>query len=259
MVLTDGIRVGVAAMVVILTACGSSSVVHTPPPTAGSTPAPRSSAAAGACASVTTTTPIEQVPAACAALWAPYGVTKVPPANLTDSTPVPPSVVNATGGAISDADAAAWALAVNRTGEWLRWSEAYGQYQLTNHIESSQVVNAAIDQAMRQGMSVIDPECDLFAQKYVLYPMTAAGHTFFSSFGQVTHDQFVFVESYPAPCAILERNGTGPPQTLLSTQLAVVSVSAGAVRHDAVLGDIWFGDGTAFCTSRGAPTAWCSP
>jgi hypothetical protein len=205
-----------------------------------------------------TTTPIDQVPAACAALWAPYGVTKVPPSNLTDATPTPPPVVNGTGGAVTDAVAQAWAVAVNRTGMWLRWSEANDQYELTTYIESRQVVNAAIDQVMRHGTSVIDPDCDLFATEYRLFPLTAQGSAFFTSFGQITHDSYVLVEQYPGPCAILGKDPTGNTQTLVSTPNSIVSVSAGNVRHDPLLGDIWFADGAAFCSNRGAPTAWCS-
>ena len=226
MVRTGGIRVGTVAVAVMVASCGPATPSSTASPTPRSTTAPRPSAAAGACASVATTTPIAQVPAACAALWAPYGVTKVPPANLTDGTPVPPPVMNATRGAVSDADAQAWALAVNRTGMWLRWSEANDQYELTTYIEARQVVNATIDQAMHRGASVIDPDCDLFATQYRLFPLTAEGSAFFTSFGQSTHDGYVFVERYPGPCAILSKDPAGNTQPLLSTPNSVVSVSA---------------------------------
>jgi hypothetical protein len=248
----------VAVTVVAVSSCGG------PAPTqeASASPHPsisaRSSAAAGPCASVITTTPIGQVPSACAALWAPYGVTKVPPANLTDSTPVPPSVVNGTAGAVSDADAQSWALAANRTGVWLRWSEANDQYSLTTRIESSHVVNATLDALMRNGTSVIDPPCDLFAQKYLLFPMTPDGSQFFSSFGEVTHDAYVLVEHYPGPCAIVGTSPDGGTQTVAATPNLTVSISAGTLLHDPVLGILWFADGAAFCTDRGAPTSWCN-
>lgn len=259
MVLTDGIRVAVATVALLLVAsCGSTLPAVTTSATARPTTAPRPSAAAGPCASVTTTTPIEQVPPACAALWAPYGVTKVPPANLTDSTPQAPPVVNGTHGAVTDAASDAWAMAANRTGTWLRWSEVNDQYQLTTHIESTQVVNATVDRLMRSGTSVIDPACDLFADKYSLFPMTAEGSRFFTSFGEVTHDEYVLVEHYPGPCAILGKSPSGSTQTVLATPNSIVSISAGTLRHDPLLGDLWFGDGAAFCSDRGAPTSWCS-
>ncbi len=243
--------------VVAVSSCGSPSPIHSASPSPRSTVASRPSVAAGPCASVTTTTDIGRVPPACAALWAPYGVTKVPPANLTDSTPTPPLVVNGTGAVLSDADARAWALAANRTGVWLRWSELNDQYALTPRLESSRVVNATLDRLMRGGTSVIDPDCDLFAQKYALFPMTSVGTQFFSSFGEATRDAYVFVEHYPGPCAILGKTSAGGPQTVAATPNATVSVSAGTFRHDQLLGDLWFADGAAFCTDRGAPPIWC--
>lgn len=248
-----GLMVGVAA-----SACGSTptppSRTTSPSPSA----APRPSAAAGPCASVTTTTDIGSVPPACAALWAPYGVTKVPPANLTDSTPVPPVVVNATNGAVSDTDARTWALAANRAGVWLQWSEANDQYGLTTRIEGPQVVNGQIDGYMRHGISVQDPSCDLFASRYVLVRMDAAGRAFFGAFGEPTSAAWVFVEEYPGPCAITGIAGSSPPTTLLATPSPTKSLSSGALMSDPLLGAIWYGVGAGFCTDRGAPANWCN-
>jgi hypothetical protein len=203
------------------------------------------------------TTPIGQVPAACAALWAPYGVTKVPPANLTDSTPVPPSVVNGTSGGVTNADVQAWAMAANRAAVWLRWSEANDQFQLTQKLEGPLVVNAQLDQLMRQGVAISDPACDLFAQRYVLFPMTPQGLRFFASFAERTLDQFVFEEKYPGPCSLTATFSDGRTQTLFPSAGPVTSVVAGAVRHDPVMGDIWYITAGGFCTDRGAPTEWC--
>jgi hypothetical protein len=140
---------------------------------------------------------------------------------------------------------------------WLRWSEANDQFGLTTRIEGSQVVNAQIDRLLRQGTVVSDPDCDLFAQKYELFQMTPEGKRFFSSFGEATQDRYVLVEHYPGPCAITGTGASGHVQTLLSTPNATVSISAGQFRQDPMLGAIWFGDGAAFCSDRGAPTTWC--
>lgn len=141
---------------------------------------------------------------------------------------------------------------------WLRWSEVNDQFGLTHFIEGSQVVNAQIDKLMRGGTIVVDPDCDLFAQKYVVFPMTDTGTAFVAAFGEATHDRFVFVEHYPGPCAITGTGPSGQMRTLLATPNATVSLSAGQLRLDPLLGDIWFGDGAAFCTDRGAPETWCA-
>jgi hypothetical protein len=244
--------------VVAVSSCGSPAPTHTASPKPSSTTAPRPSAAAGPCASVTTTTAIGQVPAACAAAWAPYGVTKVPPANLTDSTPVPPSVVNGSHGSVTDTDAQSWALAANRAAIWLRWSEANDQFSLTSRLEGPLVVNSQIDQLMRQGVVISDPDCNLFAQRYVVSPMTPQGRQFFASFAESTNDQFVLEERYPGPCSLTATFADGHTQTLFPSAGAVISVVAGAVRSDPLMGDIWYITAGGFCTDRGAPTEWCS-
>ncbi|MGH7722274.1 MAG: hypothetical protein ACRENL_05490 [Candidatus Dormibacteria bacterium] len=207
---------------------------------------------------MTTTTAIEQVPAACAALWAPYGVTKVPPANLTDSTPTPPSVVNGTHGAVSDTDARSWALAANRAAVWLRWSEAHDQFNLTQRLEGPLVVNAQLEQLMRQGVVVSDPACDLFADRYVLFSMTSQGRQFFASFAEQPTDRFVLEEHYPGPCSLTATFQDGHTKTLFPSAGPVTSVVAGTVRRDPLMGDIWYLSAGGFCTDRGAPIEWCA-
>src|SRR5438105_14767816 len=65
-----------------LLAAGCSSST-TPTPTTSAHSASKSPAVSpGPCATVKTTTSIDQVPTACAALWAPYDVTKVPPPDI---------------------------------------------------------------------------------------------------------------------------------------------------------------------------------
>src|SRR3979411_1282610 len=117
-----------------LAACGSIST-HTP--SAGSSASPSASVTVGGpCASVKTTTAIVDVPPACAALWAPYQVTKVPPPDILQQERVPlaPPVKNSTNGAVSDADAQLWANADNAGSGWFKWAEANGQPGLIRYL-----------------------------------------------------------------------------------------------------------------------------
>ena len=249
--------IGAVLIVLTLSSCGTPAPSPSTTPRPTSSALPRPSAAAGACASVTTTTAIDQVPAACATLWAPYGVTKVPPANLTDSTPAPPLVVNATNGAVSDADARAWALAANRTSVWLRWSEANGQAGLTTHVEGTRVINATIDQLMRAGVAVREPDCDLFANRYGLFPITPSGKGFLTSLGEVTMASFVLVGRYTGPCSLTAQYPDGRLETLFPAPGEVTTILAGSLRHDPLLGDLWFVDAGSVCSNPGAPVSWC--
>ncbi len=175
--------VSVTVAVLALSSCGTPTPSHRPAVSATPTALSRPSAAAGPCASVTTTTAIGQVPHACAALWAPYGVTKVPPANLTDATPPPPPVVNGTNGAVSDADAQAWALASNRDSLWYRWAEANEQASLLPRLGSMSLYPTVEIQALAAHETVAQPDCALFPTKVTVLSISAADLRFFVAKG----------------------------------------------------------------------------
>lgn len=259
MVLTGGIRVGMVTVAVMAASCGPATPSSTASPTAHATTAPRPSAAVGACASVTTTTPIAQVSAACAALWAPYGVTKVPPANLTDATPTPPGalVVNGTQGAVSDTEAQRWALAANRAAIWDRWAERYDQVALLNHIIAQSLVPASELSAMNQGAQVNQPDCSSFGTRYGVFPIGTTGATYFSGLGQHTSASYVLSVMYPGPCQIVASYPDGRKSVLFSFATAGTTVFAGSVHDDPVLGSLWFAEAAADCANQAAPQAWC--
>ena len=246
----------VVALAALCAACGSPSGGGSPTPSARASAS--ASAAAGPCASVIVTTPIASVPAACAALWAPYGVTKVPPANLLDGTPAPPTVVDETGGAVPQATADAWALALNHAGMWSQWSEANLQYGLTLHYEGAAVVNTQIDQLLRAGTAVIDPACDEFGTKYTLKPVDASLVQFLARYGERTSGAYAFVASYPGPCEIDKVNPDGSRQAIVAATDPVTSLIGGQLVDDPVLASLWISDAGGVCTTKGAPANWCA-
>jgi hypothetical protein len=65
--------------------------------------------------------------------WRKLGATEVPPASLRQVSLGAAQVVNQTQGAVSDADARAWADAFMRTFAYLRWAVARGQDQFLFH------------------------------------------------------------------------------------------------------------------------------
>lgn len=257
MVLTGGIRVCLVVMLgLAVSSCGDPTGSHTAAPTTRPSIAPRPSAAAGACASVATTTPIEQVPAACAALWAPYGVTKVPPANLTDATPAAPTVVNGTTGAVSDADALAWAVAANRAAVWGRWAKKFDQPALLKVLLTESLVPNTELVAMAKGAQIDQPDCSSFGTKYGLFPLGADGARFFSGLGQTAGTPFVLAVTFPGPCQITAVYPDGHKETLFSYPSAGTTIFAGSLVHETVLGDIWRAQAAADCGLNG-PRMWC--
>jgi hypothetical protein len=140
---------------------------------------------------------------------------------------------------------------------WLRWSEANDQYMLTTRIEGPAVVNSQLAQLMRNGAVITDPDCDLFAERYTVFPLTTDVQHFFALYGEATADKYALEEKYPGPCALTAKYVDGRTETLFPSAGVVVSLAAGSVYHDSLMGDIWYITAGGFCTDRGAPTQWC--
>jgi hypothetical protein len=259
MVRTGGIRIGTVAVAAMVASCGTPAPHSTASPTPHSTTPPRPSAAAGPCASVMATTPIAQVPAACAALWAPYGVTKVPPANLTDATPSTPQVVNETQGAVSDAQLAQWILASNRDSLWYRWAEANDQASVMPRLGVVALDPPVELQAMAAHEPISQPDCALFPNKVAVFPITADDRRFFVAHAQTVSDSYVFVGAYPGPCTVTATNSSGQTITLASYPTAGTTFFASHLVADPLLGPLLYYDGSGSCSESGAPPQWCQP
>ena len=239
-------------------ACGSSST-HTP--SAGSSASPSASVAvSGPCASVKTTTAIVDVPPACAALWAPYQVTKVPPSDILQQEHVPlaPPVKNMTNGAVSDADAQSWANASNRDSGWYKWAEANDQPALLQHLVGLAVIAPNEQQAMAAGASIDLPECDLYPTSNALFPITAADNSYFAQKHLPTDNHFVLVVAYAGPCSETIRQADGTSSTFRISDAAHFDFVPGSFRSDHALGDLWYSDAGGNCQDpAGPPAEWC--
>lgn len=182
----------------------------------------------------------------------------MPPANLTDLTPTPPPVANQTNGAVSDADAASWALASNRGSVWYRWSEANDQPKLLARIGKISLLPTPELQILNTNGTVSQPDCAIFPMKVAAFDVGPDGILFFSSLGQDIRSGVVFVDRFPGPCSITATSASGQVQTIASYPTAGVTFFAGHLVDDALLGEVWFTDGAGNCEQRGAPSAWCT-
>jgi hypothetical protein len=240
-----------------VSSCGTPAPTRTASPRPSPAVASRPSAAAGPCASVTATTAIAQVPAACAAVWAPYGVTKVPPANLTDATPPAPTLVNATQGALSDEKLQGWILASSRDSLWYRWSEANDQSSLMPRLGQVSLDPPAELQAMAANEPIFQPDCALFPTKVAVFPITSNDRNFFTAQPSTARDSYVFVGTYPGPCVVTATTLAGQTITLASYPSTGVTFFASHPVQDPLLGPLLFYDGAGNCNQAGAPTSWC--
>jgi len=259
----DGVRrLSVAALVGLALAdagCGSAGRVApkaTPQPSM-----PAHSVVAGPCSSVRTTTPIEDVPAACAALWQPYGVTKVPPPDILQQEHVPsaPPVRNMTNGAVPDSVAQHWADASNWESGWLKWAEANDQPGLLTHLSGGAVIGRPENAAMHDGATIAQHDCNLYPLSNALYRMGEDGAAYFARKGLQTDDAFVLVAVYGGPCEARVLYPDGRQSNIPELSATTTALVSGVLRSDPVLGDIWFPDAGGSCIDpAGPPRQWCS-
>jgi len=241
-----------------LAACGSSS---TSTRSAGSSASPSASVTVGGpCASVKTTTAIVDVLPACAALWAPYQVTKVPPPDILQQEHVPlaPPVKNVTNGAVSDADAQLWANASNRGSGWYKWAEASGQPGLLRHLVGDANIAPAEAQALADGAQVSLPDCAIYPLSNALYPMSASGRSYFTAKHLPAGDPYVLVAVFTGPCSATATYPDGRVVAIPELSQNTTIFQPGIPRNDAVLGNIWFTDAGGNCNDPlGPPPEWC--
>jgi hypothetical protein len=241
-----------------LAACGSSST-HTP--SADSSASPSASVTVGGpCASVKTTTAIVDVPPACAALWAPYQVTKVPPPDILQQEHVPlaPPVKNMTNGAVSDADAQLWANADNTGSGWFKWAEAHDQPGLIRYLAGPALANPLEQQAMSAGATIQQPDCNLYPRANALYAIGADGIAYFSRKHLRTTATYVLVAQFSGPCSETVTYPDGHTAEISDFTTDTTVFVPGVFRNDPVLGHLWFPDAGGNCNDpAGPPPGWC--
>jgi len=246
--------------VVVLTGCNSST--PTASPSRAKSTSPSASTTSGACASVHVTTPIDQVPAACAALWSPYQVTKVPPPDILQQEHVPPAppVRNLTSGAVSDATAQHWADANNFDSGWFKWAEANGQLAFLPHIAGPDVILPAERSALEMGATIAQPDCNLWPANMKLLPIGGDGNAYFARKGLPTDNPYVLIDEIQLtqPCVAIATYPDGEHSPIPELQQTSTVFVPGRLMSDPVLGDIWLSDAGGSCSDlAGPPVEWC--
>lgn len=243
----------------LISAC--TSAVSTPTPRTSKSATASPSTAANACASVRTTTPIDKVPTACQLLWQPYHVTMVPPSDELQQEHVPPApqVKNMTNGAVSQTDAQHWADADNLGSAWYKWAEEYDQPFLLGFLAGGSLVKSDEQLALAQGASILQPDCNLYPTSAALFAVGPDGKAYFTRKNLPADDTYVLVETAPGgACAATVRYPDGHTANLPELANTIPFFAAGSLRHDPLLGDVWYVDAGGNCNdSYGPPSAWC--
>jgi hypothetical protein len=200
------------------------------------------------------------VPPACAALWAPYQVTKVPPPDILHQEHVPaaPPVINMTNGAVSDATAQQWANADLRVAGWFRWAEGFGQEVFLHHLGGSDTLNPAERTALDLGATIAQPDCNLYPSQRVLFAVGPDGDAYFLRRGLPADNNYVLVEAFTGPCSAIATYPNGQTQNIVELPATTLVFVPGTPRSDPILGDIWYSDAGGNCSDpAGPPPQWC--
>lgn len=246
---------------ICLLIAGCSGAASTPTPRASTTPSASASAAVNACASVRTTTPIDKVPTACQLLWEPYHVTMVPPADELQQEHVPaaPTVKNMTNGAVSQSDAQHWADADNWGSGWFKWAEANDQPFVLSFLAGPANLSPQEQTALSVGARITQPDCNIYPKSLQLYVVGPDGTAYFTHKGLPADDPYVLVATFPGgSCSIDVSYPDGRTSTLAGLSSTSPVFEPGKLRHDPLLGDIWFTDAGGSCDDpSGPPPEWC--
>jgi hypothetical protein len=206
------------------------------------------------------TTPIDAVPPACAALWQPYQVTKVPPSDILQQEHVPPAppVRNMTNGAISDAVAQHWADASNWESGWLKWAEANDQLAFLTHVTGSDTIARDERVALEAGATIAQPDCNLYPAANTVFRVFSDGYAYFARKGLPTDDAFVIVAVYAGPCSAQASYPDGHTAVVPGLASTTTAFAPGVLRSDPILGDLWYVDAGGNCQDpAGPPGQWC--
>jgi len=244
----------------LMSACSGGGTTPTARASQSASASASPSTVATACASVHTTTPITKVPTACELLWEPTNDTLVPPVDILQQEHVPPAppVKNMTNGAVSQADAQHWADASNWASGWGKWAEANDQPFLLTRLSGPALVPTADVQALEQGATISEPDCNLYPTSVALYTVGADGDAYFTRKGLPADDAYVIVEGFMGPCYPVATYADGHMQTLPGLATSGIAFEPGKLQHDPLLGDIWYADAGGNCTDPvGPPAEWC--
>jgi len=232
---------GVVAIPLILLA--GMACAGTPAPTGA--PGPATSTPAGPATPATTE----------ADAWRAKGATEVPPESVRQVAIGAIGVVNQTSGAVSDADARGWALALLRSSGYDDWALNRMQdgFLLRGGLSSApQAVFAGelgyIQKARTAGARVEATSQTI--RRLVLRPLPDSLRQFFAS-QAMTWSQYGFYVDKIGPSEIATVDGSGARTVVarLGAGVGVPELFAGQLVHDAVLGDFWRLDSDFACGS----------
>jgi len=194
-------------------------------------------------------------PAPDLAAWQQKGATEAPPAAIRSVSLGSVQVVNQTGGAVSNADAARWALAYVRANAYEFWAWNHLQDAFLLRAGLSQVPQrvfaydiSSIGQARQAGVQV--DVTRLVLRRLVLRPVPASLRQVFTNQLYV-YMPYAFYLDQVGPSALTWIDAHGGRSTRASVPAGVGSpeLVGGRLTADPLMGDLWEVDSDWDCTS----------
>jgi hypothetical protein len=219
----------VALAIVTLAACGGSAVTSrgwtSPPPKAAA------SAATG--------------PAGSMADWQARGATEVPPRSVLQVSLQGIQVVNQTAGAVSDADARAWAQAFQRSTGLLYWAVARMQDAFLQRSGLSSAPFAVfgpnlddIILARRAGTRVEYTQQTV--RRLVVRPVPQSLQPVFAKLRFVWKPYAIYLDALgPSATVWVDAQGNRTTKSEIAAGVPIEELLGGELSHDALFGDVW--------------------
>jgi hypothetical protein len=210
------------------------------------------------------------VPIAPLSAWQQKGATSVPPPSVVNASLNGILTLNQTGGAVSDADARQWAIAVVRTNAYDVWAEnnLQDQFLVRSGLSGTPTTIFAFEltriaQARARGARIeatapmvrrlaLRPVASSLRQTIQEYGMSWSPYAFYMD--QVGPSDLVFVGA--------DGSRTSQKQDRVASGQAVPLLVGGQFQTDAVLGPVWTLTFDADCSSSASRAhlgALCSP
>jgi hypothetical protein len=200
--------------------------------------------------------------------WQRLGATEVPPAALQRVSLGPIQVIDQAGGAVSDADARAWAAALLRTLGYIGWAVSQGQDGFLLHAGLSSVPTVLqpnltdIAQARQAGARA---EYERETIRRLLVRTVAQGlQGVFQSLQYAWTPYAIFLDALgPVGTTWVDAQGHRTLHSQpVSPNAAASELVGGEIRHDPLMGDVWVLASDWDCTSsstRQALAPECNP
>jgi hypothetical protein len=179
----------------------------------------------------------------------------VPPASLRQPALGATQVVNQAAGAVSDADARAWAQALLRTLAYLNWAVSQGQDAFLVRSGLSSVPHVVLQPNLtdigeaRQAGARVQYRLETI-RRLLVRPVPEGLQPLFGRYQYTWKPYAIFLDAVgPAATTWVDAQGNQTVKSQIPAGAAAYELVGGELQHNPLMGDIWVMDSDWSCTS----------